>query len=655
MEEARRWVAAKLEGNLEMKEASPLFSFTYDGKPSADLLKTWRCKRTSRPLDARRMEHTLTCADPKTGLVVRCVGVAYADFPVLEWTVYFKNTGQENTPLLENIQTIDVQVERGPESEFVLRHCNGDMLDAALYQPFEKTLTPKSNQRFTPGDGRPSSGSFPYYNLQMPGGGLILAVGWPGQWAASFTRDQKRGLHVLAGQELTHFVLQPGEEVRTPLIAVLFWQGTDVARSQNLWRRWMIAHNVPRTSDGKLPPPILPAYSGLQFYEMTNANTENQKQFIDRYVEERLGIDYWWMDAGWYWNKGNWWWTGTWEVDTKRFPGGLRTISDHAHAKGIRTIVWFEPERVTDDTWLSNHHPEWLLRQKDLDRLKPTDPKNNALLNLGDPKTLQWLVNHVDKTISEQGIDLYRQDYNIGPLLYWREHDSADRQGITEIKYVTGYLAYFDELRRRHPDMLLDSCASGGRRNDLETMRRAVALHPTDYGYENMTAKQAFHYSLFQWIPYFGATLMPVETVNAYNLRSGFALTTMLCYDVRRKDLDYSLLRKLVAEWRLASKCYYGDYYPLTHYSLDDAAWIAWQFDCPESDEGVVHAFRRGGNMEPSKTLQLAGLNPAASYDVADLGAGTSKKATGMELMERGLTVDIPEKPGAVVIKYRKL
>jgi hypothetical protein len=59
--------------------------------------------------------------------------------------------------------------------------------------------------------------------------------------------------------------------------------------------------------------------------------------------------------------------------------------------------------------------------------------------------------------------------------------------------------------------------------------------------------------------------------------------------------------------------------------------------------------------MEPSKTLQLAGLNPAASYDVADLGAGTSKKATGMELMERGLTVDIPEKPGAVVIKYRKL
>ena len=67
------------------------------------------------------------------------------------------------------------------------------------------------------------------------------------------------------------------------------------------------------------------------------------------------------------------------------------------------------------------------------------------------------------------------------PLSFWRDNDAEDRQGITEIRHVEGYLAYWDELRRRHPEMLIDTCASGGRRNDLETLRRAVPLLRSDF------------------------------------------------------------------------------------------------------------------------------------------------------------------------------
>jgi alpha-galactosidase len=166
-------------------------------------------------------------------------------------------------------------------------------------------------------------------------------------------------LHVVGGQELTHFKLLPGEEVRTPLVVLQFWRGAR-AHAQNVWRRWMIAHNVPRPG-GKLPPPHMAACSSHQFGEMINANEENQKLFVDRYVAEQLGLDYWWMDAGWYPNKTGWPNTGTWEVEPRRFPNGLRAISDHARGKGIRTIVWFEPERVTAGTWLAEAHPEWIL------------------------------------------------------------------------------------------------------------------------------------------------------------------------------------------------------------------------------------------------------------------------------------------------------
>jgi alpha-galactosidase len=138
---------------------------------------------------------------------------------------------------------------------------------------------------------------------------------------------------------------------------------------------------------------------------MVAANEENQMQFINRYLEEQLKIDYWWMDAGWYLCDGNWGRTGTWEVDTKRFPRGLRAISDHAHSKGIKTIVWFEPERVAPGTWLAENQPNWIL-----------GGKNGGLLNLGNPEARQWLTDHVSKLITVQGIDLYRQDFNMDPL-----------------------------------------------------------------------------------------------------------------------------------------------------------------------------------------------------------------------------------------------
>ena len=120
--------------------------------------------------------------------------------------------------------------------------------------------------------------------------GAIVVVGWPGQWGATFARDDGRGLRIQAGQEQTRFKLLPGEEVRSPLMVLQFWQG-DWIKGQNLWRRWMIAHNIPRLN-GKLPPALMPGGSSNQMNEMQNANEENQKQFIDGYLDNGVPISY---------------------------------------------------------------------------------------------------------------------------------------------------------------------------------------------------------------------------------------------------------------------------------------------------------------------------------------------------------------------------
>ena len=84
----------------------PPFSFVYGGAKFSELLKTWTSQRSSRDLDADRTEYTQTYRDPKTGLEVRFVGVEYHDFPTVEWTVFFKNAGSADSPILENIQML---------------------------------------------------------------------------------------------------------------------------------------------------------------------------------------------------------------------------------------------------------------------------------------------------------------------------------------------------------------------------------------------------------------------------------------------------------------------------------------------------------------------------------------------------------------------
>ena len=326
--------------------------------------------------------------------------------------------------------------------------------------------------------------------------------------------------------------------------------------------------------------------------------------------------DCWWQDAGWYpcGKPGNWGLTGTWEVEKSRWPNGIREVSDWLKTHGIRTLVWFEPERVGGPgTWLyDNHKDDWLL--------------GGALLNLGNPAARQWLTDHISNLLTEQGIDVYRQDFNIDPLGLWRRtNDADDRQGITEIKHVEGYLAYWDALKRRHNDMLIDSCASGGRRNDLETLRRAVPLLRSDYIFEPV-GEQCHTYGCSFWWPFNGTGFL---TQDIYLIRSQMSPEFTMGVDTRPTDQSYDILRKTFKEWKQVSPCYFGDYWPLTGYSLKNDVWMAWQFDRPDLGEGFFQAFRRGDCPEESITLKLRGLDPNATYTVTDLDHPDSEADEG--------------------------
>jgi alpha-galactosidase len=228
---------------------------------------------------------------------------------------------------------------------------------------------------------------------------------------------------------------------------------------------------------------------------------------------------------------------------------------------------------------------------------------------------------------------------------------------MTENLYVQGYLAYWDALRQRHPQLRIDSCASGGRRDDLETMRRAVPLIRSDHLFEP-TSQQCHHREFTQWIPYHGAGYPgwgDKADVNAYHFRSNMSPSLTLCFDMRRKDMNYKLAQHLFSQLKQVGPNYLGDFYALTPYSLASREWMAWQYDRPDAGEGMVQAFRRDKCEESTKTFRLSGLDPAAQYELANFDVEGTTRASGKDLMEKGLAVAIKDTPGAAVIAYVRL
>jgi len=216
---------------------------------------------------------------------------------------------------------------------------------------------------------------------------------------------------------------------------------------------------------------------------------------------------------------------------------------------------------------------------------------------------------------------------------------------------VVGYLAYWDELRNRHPDMLIDTCASGGRRNDLETLRRSVPLLRSDYIFEPV-GQQCHTYGIAFWVPYYGSGQ---RDLNTYSFRSCMLPYNTACWDMRDSGLDYDFLREKTTEWRSINHYYLGDYYKLTDYSLSNSDWMAWQFNRPDLEEGMVQAFRREDSTTTTMTFQLKGLDAYSWYTIQNLDISGTTWKFGTDLMLNGLQVNIPSQPGAVVITYKKV
>ena len=599
--------------------------------------------------DTDKAKQTIVTVKHKaSGVDITLNAVLYPDYDAYEWVLYFTNNTENNTGVFSELRGAEVYFYG---NDPILSGLTSDSNGGSNYNYYNEYTEQVDKQLYYEANqGKSTFQVFPYYNLSTSdNGGTFISASWGGRYYNNFEpceANGKQAVRFTAAQLDLNTYLTPGETIRTPLVAfVEYDKNTSQTGISNIWRKWFMDCNMRKPMD-ELIKPMITASSSWIYNCMVTATEQTQIDAIESYLNHGIQLDYWWMDAGWYYGVNEstvsaWQDTGIWKVDTNRFPSAFKLINDYADAHGLRgSILWFEPERngLTAEqirTVFPEFKDEWLLYDTKF------GINAHGMLDMTNPECRKWISDIVIDIMRTGGIDIYRQDFNWLPAGIWQSYDDVGRTGIVENKYVQGYYDYFDTLIEAFPDMVIDTCASGGGRLDLETLRRAVPLHRTDYSVDYSDATQAATQALSNWIPFSGQPMNQSMDANfdAYRIRSTYAPSITLNWDYRKDDQDWEQLKALVDELKMVQKYYYNDYYELLPYNNNDNQWKGWQFIDSANNEGVIQVFCPQNATELEKTIKLYGLNEDVTYVLTDVDGLNSTTATGRELMETGFNV----------------
>ena len=663
---------------MEFLKKTQKFNFLYDGKN----FREYEYKKETKE-DGNTLTETYLFND---GLKVINIAKKYSDFDAYEWVTWYENTGDEPTKILSDIKDSDSNFffEKDPEYDWgsavrpdsnkALRVYNPTgshnsetdfqvYMDTSQYGRCFYHLYDHDEYYYKPVGGRSSNGedahmygfdvracttegSAPFFNLNRQGKGIIFAVGWSGQWNVRIYRDGEY-VNVQSKIEDTSFVLMPGEKIRTSSFVVMNYE-CDFIESQNKWRRFVKKYFsvLGKQNRDKLCPFSLNTWGGW--------DSDRVMKLIDLAKKNNLPFDYVWMDAGWYGAdaphsdtdaEGIWGqYTGDWRVNTKIHPKGLKDVAKTITDAGMKFLLWFETERVTKLAPIVKEHPEYLLPFP--------NTEDKYLLNLGDETAFAFAYKVLCERIDELNIKCVRQDFNINPLDAWRNNDTENRHGITEIKYINGLYKLFDNLLEKYPDIIIDNCASGGRRIDIEMYKRSVPLWRSDYMCPSnypIKANQIHNMAYSLWLPYSG-TGVGSESTDIYRARSAYAAgITMTITESMAVDM-----KKICEEYQKARPFFSEDFYPLTAYSSNEDCWCGWQFNRPEKNDGLIQVFKRENSSYISAVYKLRGLDKNVRYIIEDADDGSTKTVSGRKLSENGFEVKIENVRTAKLYFYKK-
>jgi alpha-galactosidase len=353
-----------------------------------------------------------------------------------------------------------------------------------------------------------------------------------------------------------------------------------------------------------------------------------------------LGIEYFVLDAGWYagcgpggeFSRG----VGNWlRIDEKKFPSGIESLAEYVRSKGMKFGMWFEVERAHRESDIVREHPDWFI-----------DIGEEYLhLNLAKKEAQDGIIEIISQWVRRLDLKWIRYDYNIGSKPFW-EH--IDKTGKIQFKYLQGLYRVLDELMKRHPDLLIECCASGGRRIDLGTLKRAHTIWISDHTEDPHICR--FMQSggnrflpanlLNSAVPNYLGSKEKKRTIDFLSRMVGaFSLDGDVASWSEEQSLD---VKNLIKIYKSIRHLLVQDFHPLTPQPSNPDEGEVISFVSEEKGECVIFAFRMPN--EPMKrSVKLRGILPNMDYYVRDLlnSGKPINLVKGDTLMREGLELDL--------------
>src|SRR6266568_1263001 len=473
------------------------------------------------------------------------------------------------------------------------------------------------------------------------------ALAWSGSWRISVERDQLDSVRVTGGFNPFDFgyKLKPGEKLETPI----FYGGYSdhgLGGASRLLHHFEIAHILPQAPDPK-PRPVI-----YNSWEATEFNVDEPSQVALAEKAASIGVDRFVMDDGWFGQrKTDHAGLGDWYVNPQKFPNGLKPLIDRVHALGMDFGLWVEPEMVNPDSDLYRKHPDWVLNCPGRPR---NEQRNQLVLNLARTDVRDYLLDFLDKLLTENDIAFLKWDYNRNwSEPGWDQLPPAEQKRVY-VDFTRNLYGILAELKRRHPKVEIESCSGGGGRVDLGILRYTDEVWPSDNTdpFDRLAMQDGFSYAytpqiMMAWVtdsPHWGNGR---TTSLAYRMLSSMQGSLGIGANLNRWSAeDFSRAKRLIAAYHSVQRTIVrGDLFRLIS-PRDGSEFSSTETVSNDKNQAVVFAFAHStqkGRGFP--LLQLQGLEPDAEYKLSWIEGkarpGTPASASGAWWMRHGLQLEL--------------
>lgn len=191
-------------------------------------------------------------------------------------------------------------------------------------------------------------------------------------------------------------------------------------------------------------------------------NEEKLLSIADKAKE--LGVELFVLDDGWFGKRSDDTTSlGDWQANTEKLPGGIKGIAEKIQEKGLKFGLWFEPEMISEESDLYRAHPEWVLADPGYPK---SASRNQFILDFSRKEIVEYIALQMERILSEAPISYIKWDMNRSMSEVYSAGRGREDQGKVMHEYILGVYALYERLTQRFPEVLFESCASGGARFD---------------------------------------------------------------------------------------------------------------------------------------------------------------------------------------------